>query len=147
MKGYLARNKNGHLSLFQYRPTLEEDFWFGGESDGEELYVNESLLYGEFREVTFENSPVEVEINIRQKQKMKYKVGDKVRVMSLEQYNRMKNEGGAIPPCKLGNKLAFLRLHSKFCGKEAVITSVDEENEMYKIDADKYLAWTDEMFV
>lgn len=78
---------------------------------------------------------------------MKYKVGDKVRVMPIEQYNRMKNEKDVIPPCKLGNKLAFLRLHSKHCGKEAVITSVDERNEMYKIDADKYLAWTDEMFV
>lgn len=48
MKGYLARNKNGHLSLFQYRPTLEEGFWFGGDSDGDELHVNEIFCMENF---------------------------------------------------------------------------------------------------
>lgn len=72
---------------------------------------------------------------------MKYKVGDKVRIKSLEWYNSNKDKQGDVTVC-----INFFVLQmSQYCGKIATITRVSLES--YKIDIDNSTwNWTDEMF-
>ena len=75
---------------------------------------------------------------------MKYKVGDKVRVKSLEWYNEHKNECGNV---NLINSLSFTKPMSEFCGKEVEICNVHDGLEYYYISGDEIeFGWTDEMF-
>lgn len=67
MKAYLSRDTNGKLILTQETPIRYEYddgtvLWAG--YDDNELGINESFLNGEFKSVTFENSPVEIEIKL-----------------------------------------------------------------------------------
>ena len=67
MKAYLSRNTNGQLILTQETPIRYEYddgtvLWSG--YDDNELGINEGFLNGEFKSVTFENSPVEIEIKL-----------------------------------------------------------------------------------
>lgn len=72
---------------------------------------------------------------------MKYKVGDKVKIRSLDWYNANKTEGGEV---YLEN-IVFLQLMSKYCGKVATITH--DFRYGYYLDIDiGYYHWTDEMF-
>lgn len=72
---------------------------------------------------------------------MKYKVGDKVRVKSLDWYNENKNQTGQVQ-C-LGE--IFLEEMSKFCGKLVTIHSIAKHG--YHINEDEYkYNWTDAMF-
>ena len=64
---------------------------------------------------------------------MKYKVGDKVRVKSLEWYNQNKDSDGNIYLNDFG--IPFIKEMSVFCGRKAVIASIFGEE--YKIDIDK----------
>lgn len=64
---------------------------------------------------------------------MKYKVGDKVRVKSLEWYNQNKDSDGNIYLNDFG--IPFIKEKSVFCGRKAVIASIFGEE--YKIDIDK----------
>ena len=64
---------------------------------------------------------------------MKYKVGDKVRVKSLEWYNQNKDSDGNIYLNDFG--IPFIKGMSVFCGRKAVIASIFGEE--YKIDIDK----------
>ena len=63
MKMYLARNRNNKLMLFRWMPEYNEqlDMWF--EEHLEDGYGN--IYDDECPEVTFENSPMEVEIKIK----------------------------------------------------------------------------------
>lgn len=73
---------------------------------------------------------------------MKYKVGDKVRVKSLDWYNSNK-EYYDNRVC--GGNLYFVNNMTKYCGKEATIIEVI--NDFYHIDLDnKYWKWSDYMF-
>ena len=63
MKMYLARNRNNKLMLFRWMPeyNAQLDMWF--EEHLEDGYGN--IYDDECPEVTFENSPMEVEIKIK----------------------------------------------------------------------------------
>lgn len=68
MKSYLSRDTNGRLILTQNTPQKWEYedgtvLWSG--YDDNELGINESFLNGEFKSITFENSPVEIEIKLK----------------------------------------------------------------------------------
>lgn len=69
---------------------------------------------------------------------MKYKVGDKVKIKSLEWYNQSKDEDGSIYLHDFG--LSFVSQMSVFCGKTAIIKS-DFGDSGYQIDIDK-CKWT-----
>lgn len=57
---------------------------------------------------------------------MKYKVGDKVRVKSLDWYNENRDANGVI--CGTGHRSpCFVPLCSEFCGYESKITSIDKD--------------------
>ena len=72
---------------------------------------------------------------------MKYTIGDKVRVKSLDWYNANKNEFGYIK--FLGD--SFVDEMSKLCGKLVTINSVTKHG--YHISEDEYkYTWTDDMF-
>lgn len=72
---------------------------------------------------------------------MKYKVGDKVRIKSLDWYNQNKNSDGSIS-CGVER---FIKNMIIFCGCDQVICEV--QNDRYIIDDDgHYWLWTDEMF-
>lgn len=76
---------------------------------------------------------------------MKYKVGDKVRIKSIDWYNKNKDKNGWIwfPH----SSIMFLLDMSEFCGMTATIVVLQEEFGSYKIDIDKArFFWTDEMF-
>ena len=65
MEMYLARDKEGFLALYVSEPVKDEDVFFPDVDDDEwkEQYI---VLDKElFPEVTFENSPVKVEIKIK----------------------------------------------------------------------------------
>ena len=84
---------------------------------------------------------------------MKYKVGDKVRVKSLEWFNANKivdsyghwsvevNEND-------GNKESFVEEMTGYCGKEATIAAIVNDSYSYRIDIGGPTGWnwTDSMF-
>lgn len=79
---------------------------------------------------------------------MKYKVGDKVRVKSLDWYNTNKDEYGDIPLIMMSDsKYNFIDYMSGFCGKIVTINNVCENKGYYDItEDDSCWYWTDEMF-
>lgn len=50
---------------------------------------------------------------------MKYKIGDKVRVKSLDWYNENKDEHGTV-----NVPFSFIKEMAQYCGKEFIITQV-----------------------
>ena len=76
---------------------------------------------------------------------MKYNVGDKVRIKSIDWYNENKNENGSI----YLNNNSFVSDMSEFCGKIAtIIKKCDKYDKYYKLDIDKNKgswSWTDDM--
>lgn len=71
---------------------------------------------------------------------MKYKVGNKVKVKSLEWYNNHKNENGTI----YCSELVFFKSDmSKFCG--SILTIKDKDAFSYEVEENRYY-WADEMF-
>ena len=70
---------------------------------------------------------------------MKYKVGDKVRIKSLDWYHKNKNASGNV---YCGFKL-FTEEMSKYCGKTMTITNVTSLN-VIRMDRDSHY-WTEEM--
>jgi hypothetical protein len=59
MKLWIARDKDGTLALHESEPYCPYDNW---HNSNQEWYLNPSL----FPEVTFENSPQQVEIKLMQ---------------------------------------------------------------------------------
>lgn len=66
MKLYIARDKDGSLNLFKYRPFLKQDniptggYWCDNSEVGLFIFVPKN----NFPEVTFENSPQQVELKL-----------------------------------------------------------------------------------
>lgn len=79
---------------------------------------------------------------LKMMENMKYKVGDKVRIKSLDWYNQNKNY-------ETGNvylSMSFVANMSQYCGQVATIIQASGRNE-YKITLDNgYYIWSDEMF-
>lgn len=73
---------------------------------------------------------------------MKYKVGDKVKIKSLEWYNLNKNRYDYIQLLKY----QFNYYMTKYCGLTATIKQVNPDEHNYFIDIDSDFCWTDEMF-
>lgn len=74
---------------------------------------------------------------------MKYEVGQKVKIKSLDWYNKNKdyNDGAVY----FRKAITFVESMSKYCGQVATIIKVTGGIE-YKIDLDNgYYSWTDEM--
>ena len=72
---------------------------------------------------------------------MKYKVGDKVRIKSIDWYNKNKDEGGSI---NISSSITFTSSMSDYCDKIATI--VHNGCGFYSLDIDKGVwAWYDEM--
>lgn len=63
MKLWIARDKDGTLCLFREKPTLDIYYWIDN-SLGMTGCIAE-LLKIDFPEVTFENSPQEVELKLK----------------------------------------------------------------------------------
>lgn len=72
---------------------------------------------------------------------MKYKVGDKVRVKSLEWYNENKNSSGSI---HCDSRVFFVSDMSKFCGSIFTIKDIDIDLGAYNVEENIYY-WTDNM--
>ena len=73
---------------------------------------------------------------------MKYKIGDKVKVKSLDWYNQNKDEFGEV---KCGGYI-FPYPMTKHCGKTVTIRCVNTKDRYYVIyEDDGYRSWTDEM--
>ena len=71
---------------------------------------------------------------------MKYNVGDKVRIKSLDWYHENKDETNDI---ECSNNIWFYREMSKFCGKVMTISHVGVD--YYTMVEDLVGYWTDEM--
>lgn len=73
---------------------------------------------------------------------MKYKIGDKVKVKSLDWYNQNKDEFGKV---KCGGYV-FPYPMTKHCGKTVTIRCINTKDCYYVIyEDDGYRSWTDEM--
>ena len=70
---------------------------------------------------------------------MKFKVGDRVRIKSLDWYNENKNKHGDV---WFDNNVVFVGVKSLYCGCELTIRLVTNDS-YYVIENDYY--WTDEM--
>lgn len=57
MKMYIARDKSGALHIFREKPTFRYERWWGRDT----IYECE-IDASQYPEVTFENSPMEVEL-------------------------------------------------------------------------------------
>lgn len=66
---------------------------------------------------------------------MKYKIGDKVMIKSIDWYNSLKDKNGNIP------SLMFLEKQSILCGKEVTINFASEN--IYGIEEDKHFFFGD----
>ena len=64
---------------------------------------------------------------------MKYKVGDKVKIKSLEWYNTFKDEDGVVD-C---GQWWFDKKMSRFCGKIVTICELDDMFNWYRISEEK----------
>lgn len=75
----------------------------------------------------------------------KYKIGQKVRVKSLDWYHLNKDSFGSVP---IGDKKPkFTYGMSKYCGLVLTIDDHSEyEGEYYMVEDDGVYTWTDEMF-
>ena len=73
---------------------------------------------------------------------MKYKVGDKVRVKSLDWYNENKNSFGNIQYSD--SRVFFESKMSKFCGSIVTIKDIDIDLGAYKVEENTML-WIDDM--
>lgn len=74
-----------------------------------------------------------------------YKVGDKVRIKSIDWYNENKDYDKGI--IYFEESFDFTESMSKYCGQIATITHIIEKYDEYKINLDHgYYAWTYEMF-
>lgn len=62
MKMYIARDKFGALSVFNHKPYLEDGLWWPDRDIDE--YGEWPLDFDEYPGVTFENSPMEVELKL-----------------------------------------------------------------------------------
>ena len=71
---------------------------------------------------------------------MKYEVGDKVRIKSIDWYIENKDEGGYI---NCGSRAFFTKM-SDWCGEILTINQVVEEFEYYCV-SECIFSWTDEM--
>ena len=71
---------------------------------------------------------------------LKYKIGDRVRIKSLDWYNENKDEGGYI---NCGSRAFFTKM-SDWCGKILTINRVVEEFKYYCV-SECIFSWTDEM--
>ena len=72
---------------------------------------------------------------------MKYKVGDRVRVKSREWYESNRTKEGDYEV----DGLSFTDYMTKFCGKEATITSSDKDDGTYQLDIDSSYWFNDKM--
>lgn len=67
MKLWIARDKSGHIALYKEKPYMRYDFftnsclWYYDNTSGDYMLLPNDCL----PEVTFENSPQEVEIVIK----------------------------------------------------------------------------------
>lgn len=68
------------------------------------------------------------------------KIGDKVRVKSIEWYNENKDENGNI----YFQGVPFNKYMALLCGKEVIIREISDS--YYLIDEPSLRVWTDEMF-
>ena len=77
---------------------------------------------------------------------MKYKVGDKVRIKSLDWYNENRDKIGQVD-CGRGCVYAYFAPSMvTFCGQIVTISSVQTSLEVYRIKEDGgTFKWTDEM--
>lgn len=74
---------------------------------------------------------------------MDYKIGDKIKIKSLNWYNQNKDDNGDIV-CE--NRGIFVPPMSKYCGKEATITSILTAHAYYlDIDNGTWI-WNEDMF-
>lgn len=75
---------------------------------------------------------------------LKYKVGDKVRIKSLDWYNENKDECGIIIFSIESGDYNFIKEDARFCGQ--VVTIACEEKGRYLIaEDDRGYFWIDEM--
>ena len=65
MKMWICRNKNGSLALFEDEPEYDDvwDWWNPSRSSSQNVPVYLNMML--FPEVTFENSPMEVELVLK----------------------------------------------------------------------------------
>lgn len=71
---------------------------------------------------------------------MKHKVGDKVRIKSIDWYNANKSD----KDCFIVDGVGFTTGMSEYCGKEATITEINECEEAFRINIDKGKFWYNE---
>lgn len=64
---------------------------------------------------------------------MKHKVGDKVRIKSIDWYNQNKKTCGDDFHV---NGLSFLKGMTQYCGKEGIITEIDGRDETFRVNID-----------
>lgn len=75
---------------------------------------------------------------------MKYKVGDKVKIKSLDWYNLNKTQNGYVGSPN-DNEANFVKRMTDYCDKIAVIKKI--LGESYRIDLDDgFWSWNDFMF-
>jgi hypothetical protein len=75
----------------------------------------------------------------------KYKIGQKVRVKSIDWYHHNKDAFGSV--CVGDLKPKFTYAMSKYCGQVLTVDDHSEyEGEYYMIEDDGVYTWTDEMF-
>lgn len=67
MKLYIARDKNGKLFLFEEYPIKKDDIFYPTTDTNGKFTYFRSMPKNLFPEITFENSPQQVELKLLEK--------------------------------------------------------------------------------
>lgn len=92
--------------------------------------------------IDFNNTPVTNWVYQGITDPLKHRVGDTVKVKSLEWYNNLKDKRFHM---EHNHCVYFTKEMSQFCGKEVTISRVDSEDKTYHIKEFKNY-WVDGMF-
>lgn len=132
MKLFVARDTTNELTGFVEEPIREEGGFFSPKPGTEYYMLDEE----QFPEITWENSPQKVEVEDIDDE-TKHKVGDKIKIHSLDWYNENKDETDCVE--------SFVPSMTRYCGKEAVITEIVYGTYLLDVDGGQWY-WTDDMF-
>ena len=119
--------------------TISKVYNCTGRYDGKHIYEMEGAKNIDWTEDM-------IECKVEENKDMKYKVGDKVRIKSIDWYNENKDENGNIRfrISQAVYPIFFSKIMSEFCGKIVTVKKIND-GSYYMKETSNCEFWTDEM--
>lgn len=125
MKLWIARDKSGLLYLHDKKPILDSEHWLSNSS-----WSNIDFEY--FPEVTFENSPQEVEIELVKDSKNKIKISEKI-LSYIKEKNKHITHFETIPELNSEWYIDKITTYTNVCNGEKIAELVNDKKEWLRL--------------